>query len=55
VDCIDFYLLANTEIFHTEVIDKEGTYTLNFKATGPAAMADMQANGIETYLFCEHL
>ena len=54
-DCVDLYVMANTEIFHYEPIAREGTHLLTFKASGPAALVDIQANGIETYLFCEKL
>ena len=54
-DCIDFYLLANTEIWHAEPLASEGTHKITFKASGQAALIDLQAHGIETYLFCEQL
>jgi len=53
--CSDFYFFANTEVHHAEDFSTEGTHTLTLKANGPAAIADLQANGVETYLFCESL
>ena len=53
--CSDFFMLANTEIYHVEDFFTHGTHTLKFKATGEAAMDDLHANGVETYLFCEDM
>jgi len=53
--CSDFFLFGNTEIMHVEDFLTEGTHKMSFKASGPAAIADLQANGLETYLFCESL
>ena len=53
--CSDFFLMANTEIVHVENFLTSGTHTLTFKASGKDAVADLAANGIETYLFCENL
>lgn len=53
--CSDSYLFGNTETIHFETFATHGTHTLKFKATGDDAITDLKANGIETYLFCEHL
>jgi hypothetical protein len=52
---MDNYIIANTEIMHVEPFESEGTHILTFKANGEAALADLMANGMETYLFCESL
>ena len=53
--CSDFFLFGNTEIYHVEDFFTKGTHTLNFKASGDAAIEDVKINGLETYLFCEDL
>lgn len=53
--CSDFFMFANTEIVHVQDFLTAGTHKMSFKASGPDAIADLQANGLETYLFCESL
>lgn len=53
--CSDWYLIANTEISHVEEFFRRGTHKLTFKSGGQDAIADLKANGLMTYLFCESL
>ena len=52
--CSDFFLFANTEVYHVEDFRTEGKHSLKFKVPEAGAL-DMFANGMETYLFCESL
>lgn len=51
--CSDFYLFGNTEVFQPEEFFFRGTHYLNFISKGDDAAKDIEANGFETYLFCE--
>ena len=53
--CSDFFLFANTEVYHVEDFRREGHHVIKFKVPSEAGNEDMFANGLETYLFCESL
>lgn len=53
--CSDFFLIANTEIFHVENFFFAGTHKMTFKVPGKNAQEDIIHNGLHTYLFCENL
>lgn len=53
--CSDFFLIANTEIYHVEDFFFAGTHKLNFKIPDQIAQQDLMNTGLETYLFCESL
>jgi hypothetical protein len=53
--CSDFFLFANTEVYHVEDFRTEGHHVIKFKVPSEAGNIDMFENGLETYLFCESL
>lgn len=53
--CSDFFLVANTEMFHVENFFFAGTHKTTFKVPGKNAQSDIVHNGLHAYLFCEHL
>lgn len=55
ISCYDFFLLANTEIFHAESFSSEGTHILTFNVPGENAQLDLSSKGLISFLFCESL
>jgi len=53
--CSDFFLIANYDIYHVEDFMMNGAHKLSFKLPNDKAAVDMEAFGLETYLFCESL
>jgi len=51
--CSDFYLIGNTEVFHTEDFFMRGSHIVNIDVKGDDAIFDIETNGLDTYLFCE--
>lgn len=51
--CNDFFLIANTEMWHVESFFFHGTHNLDFKVG--SAQVDLEKNGLNTFLFCEDL
>jgi len=52
--CTDFFVFGNVELNHHELFVTRGTHKVNFKTNSASALVDIQANGLETFLFCEY-
>lgn len=53
--CNDFFFIANYDIYHAENFFLHGKHKITFKLPSDNAKIDLEAFGLETYLFCESL
>ena len=51
--CKDWFFFGTAEMYHLETIFFKGSHKLSFKNLNSAALADVQANGLQSYMFCD--
>ena len=51
--CSDFFMFANTEIVHVELMDLGGHYVIDLNIPGEDAQVDLEKRGLSSFLFCE--
>jgi hypothetical protein len=53
--CSEYIFIANTEIYHYEVVTFGGNYEWTFNIPSEDTKKDILGKGLETYLLCETL
>ena len=50
--CKDWFLLATEDKFHIDFVRRAGEHVVTFKNLSPDDLADIRANGVRIYMFC---